>query len=274
MRNRTFFRRKKRQRRAETKEVPYPPRELRALVGPLDDEYYDNPSGAPVFPQLPDEDAYRQVFDFGCGCGRVARQLIRQVPRPERYVGIDIHSGMIDWCQANLAPATEGFEFKHHDVFNILLNPGDEKPRTLPLPVGDKQFSLVLAISVFTHLVESQAVHYLSEVSRILRPDGRFLATWFLFDKQHFPMMVEDQNALYTDPVDPTQAVIFDRSWLRGAAREAGLTITDIEAPATRGSWSYIIMTPTREGLEEAAFPRDEAPLVDAPWPNWLYEKT
>ena len=48
-------------------------------------------------------------------------------------------------------------------------------------------------------------------------PDGVAVTTWFLFDKANFPMMQEFQNALYISDFDPTNAVIFDRTWLSGA---------------------------------------------------------
>jgi SAM-dependent methyltransferase len=149
-----------------------------------------------VFPDVPVE-AYESVFDFGCGCGRIARMLIQQMPRPHRYVGIDLHLGMVRWCQANLEPYAEGFKFLHHDVRNLTLNPGDHKPTKLPFPASDGSFKLVIAWSVFTHSLEEQTVYYLKEVSHILYRDGIFLSTWFLFDKLYFPMMQEFQNALF-----------------------------------------------------------------------------
>ena len=60
-----------------TNSIPMPPLELRRLVGPLDDAFYENASGDFIFPQVP-EQAYVSVFDFGCGCGRQARQLMQQ----------------------------------------------------------------------------------------------------------------------------------------------------------------------------------------------------
>jgi SAM-dependent methyltransferase len=96
--------------------LPIPPPEMRALVGPTDPAAFDNPSHGLVYPYL-GADRYRRVFDFGCGCGRVARQLIQQRPRPERYLGIDLHRGMVEWARTNLAPAAPGFEFKHHRVY-------------------------------------------------------------------------------------------------------------------------------------------------------------
>ena len=86
--------------------LPVPPPEMRALTGLTDEAFYDNPGGGLVLPEIEsDPAAYDRILDLGCGCGRVARQLIQQHPRPSRYVGIDLHRGMVGWCQAQLAPA-------------------------------------------------------------------------------------------------------------------------------------------------------------------------
>ena len=181
---------------------------MRALIGGLGPEHFDNPDRVLVYPYLPVA-AYDSVFDFGCGCGRLARRLIQQDPRPRHYLGVDIHTGMIDWCKAHLTPFAPAFEFVHHNVFNVGLNP-KSADRVRPFPTDDS-FMLVEAWSVFTHLAEDQAEYYLSEVSRILAHNGIFQSTWFLFDKDGFPMMQEFQNALYINEMDPSNAVIFDR---------------------------------------------------------------
>ena len=187
------------------------------------------PSASSIFGGV--EADYDSVLDFGCGCGRAARQLLQQTVPPKRYLGVDIHAGMIAWDNENLAPRHPGFTFKHHDVFAAGLNPGADKPLTLPLPADDADISMAVAISVFTHLLEEQAVHYLREMRRVLRDDGYLLATFFLFEKEGYPMMQDFQNALYINHVDPTNAVIFDRQWLQRTAREAGLVIEQ-RAPA------------------------------------------
>jgi SAM-dependent methyltransferase len=242
------------------REPPIPPLEMRELVGPTDPAMFDNPTGKPVYPYLSDA-TYEAVFDFGCGCGRIARQLIQQTPRPERYLGIDVHRGMIQWCRDNLMPAAPGFEFLHHDVLSLGLNPGEGKPDRAPFPADNQSFTLVQAFSIFTHLTERQTVHYLSEVARILRPDGVLHSTWFLFDKRDFPMMQDFQNALYINDVDPSNAVIFDRDWLRRHATAVGLTILDVMQPTYRGHQWYVLMAPSRPGLVEVPLPDDEAPV-------------
>lgn len=242
-----------------------PPRELRELVGGLDTTSFENPRRTLVYPYLP-ESAYDAVFDFGCGCGRVARQLMLQVPRPKRYVGIDIHRGMIAWCRENLTPLAPEFEFRHHDVFAAGLNPTGAASEA-PFPVGDAEFSLVQAYSVFTHLTERQSEYYLRESSRILRRDGYVNTTWFLFEKRYFPMMQDFQNVLFINDVDPTNAVIHDRTWLVDTARDAGLVICHATPPAIRGFQWTIVLTPPRPGVEEVDLPADAAPFGRQPPP-------
>src|SRR5262249_30764548 len=147
-----------------------------------------------VYQYLPVQ-AYEEVFDFGCGCGRVARQLILQRPQPRRYLGIDLHRGMVAWCRKNLSPIVPQFQFAHHDVFMTNFN-SKSTNRVLPFPANDSEFTLVNAHSVFTHLTEEQIAFYLQECARILRPTGILHSTWFLFDKRNFPMMQEPNNAL------------------------------------------------------------------------------
>jgi SAM-dependent methyltransferase len=238
--------------------LPIPPFEMRQLIGPTDVSMFDNPDGSLVYQWLP-ESAYTRVFDFGCGCGRVARQLILQRPSPSQYVGIDLHAGMIDWCNQNLRPAAPNFSFYHHDVFNVLTNPGREKPLMSPFPAQDSQFTLVNALSVFTHLTQDQAEYYLRECARILAPDGILHASWFLFDKPDYPMMSGGFNALYVSYVDPSAAVVFDRAWLRDTARAMGLRIFQVIPPGIRG-YQWLVLMTKRTDLSEVELPPDTAP--------------
>jgi SAM-dependent methyltransferase len=226
--------RRRRDRAPASGELPLPPYELREIVGPTDPAEFDNPSGGLVYPDL-GPDAHRRVFDFGCGCGRIARQLLQQDSPPERYVGVDLHRKLVAWCADNLEPHAESFQFHHHDVFNATFNPGRSKPPTAPFPVPDGEFTLVNAWSVFTHLVQSQVAHYLGECSRLLAPGGVLQASFFLFDKREFAMLGSAQQALYGDDRDPTAAAIFDRAWVLEQIRAAGLTLRAAKPPKLRG---------------------------------------
>jgi SAM-dependent methyltransferase len=240
---------------------------MRRLVGREETSAFDNPSGGLIGPELPAA-CYEAVFDFGCGCGRHARQLIQQDLRPRRYVGIDLHRGMIAWCRQHLAPMAPGFEFHHHDVYNVGLNPeAPEDRRWLPFPVEDDAFTLVIGWSIFTHLVQEQAEAYMAEVGRVLRADGLFHGTFFTFDRAGFPMLQDAQNALYVNHVDPTNAVIFDRGWIRATAAAAGLKPVRIVAPTLRGFHWHVTLAALDSPLEECEWPPDAAAPGSRPPP-------
>jgi SAM-dependent methyltransferase len=239
-------------------DLPLPPIEFRRLVGPTEPQFFDNPGPQLIFPDVK-EAAYSSVFDFGCGCGRLARQLIQQRPRPQRYLGVDRHRGMIAWCQENLAPHAPGFGFQHHDVFHDLLNPSGT-PGHLPFPVGDGEITLLIAWSVFTHLLEADTEFYIREVGRVLSAEGVAVTTWFLFDKGDFPMMQEFQNALLINAVDPTNAVIFDRAWFLQQVAQAGLVPTRIVPPNIKGFQWVIHLEKQGHGRVAQQFPEDHAP--------------
>jgi SAM-dependent methyltransferase len=239
-------------------DLPIPPMEFRRLVGPTEPTFFDNPTQKPVLGGVPDS-AYASVLDFGCGCGRLARQMIQQRPQPARYLGIDRHKGMIEWCREHLRPHAPGFDFAHHDVLHDLLNPHGH-PGHLPFPAKDRDVTLFIGWSVFTHLLEPDAEFYITDMARVLGDDGVAVTTWFLFDKGDFPMMQEFQNALLINAQDPTNAVIFDRAWLLDRLSQAGLVITAVTPPAIRGfQWVTHIQ---RQGPGRVAvpFPEDVAP--------------
>ncbi len=221
-------------RRSErSHDLPLPPLEFRHLVGTTDPAAFDEPSTRVHLAGL-DAAAFEFVFDFGCGCGRLARELVRHGPTPRRYVGIDPHKGMIQWCRSHISTRAPQFEFHHHDVYQEFMNP-DGAFGQASLPAPDGSVTLFLAWSVFTHLLQADAEFYLRELARVLHPAGLAITTWFLFDKAGFPMMQDFQNALYISDFDPTNAVIFDKTWLQDALRTAGLREVSRTPPAVPG---------------------------------------
>lgn len=220
--------------------------------------HFENPTRGLLFPAIdrPPDDLYRSVFDFGCGCGRVARKLIQQDPPPARYVGIDQQWPLVNWCHKNLQPRAPQFSFVHHDIHHATLNPGGSVP-VAPFPALDHDVSLFIAWSVFTHLVQDEAEFYLRELARVLRPDGVALTTWFLFDKTGFPMMQEFQNALFINDVDPRNAVIFDKAWLFAQLALNGLVLTRAVPPSIRGFQWELQFEPQAEGRTNIALPDD-----------------
>jgi SAM-dependent methyltransferase len=245
---------------------PIPPFEMRQLVGPTDEAAFDNPSRAPIYGNVP-EAQFSEVLDFGCGCGRNARRLLQQTARPRRYVGFDLHPGMIKWCKQEITSRAPEFTFHHHNVYNRSFNPGLLKPRQRKMPADDQSFSLVIAHSVFTHTTQAQTEHYLREAARVLRPDGLLIATWFLFEKRFFPMMHDFQNTLYINIDDPTNATIFDRTWLEESLKMLGLGVVYAEAPAIRGFQYLLHIRQLNAGYPVVSIPEDQAPFGRMPPP-------
>lgn len=243
----------------EGPELPLPPVPLRRSVGVEDPRYFENPTGELVFGDAVPAENYRAVLDFGCGCGRIARQMLQQKSSvPDRYLGVDLYKPSIDWCSAQLTPFNPAFVFEHHDFFNAGLNPGGSKQ---PLPLaGGQAFSFVNAHSVFTHIIEDHVRFYFDEVARALADGGVARISWFMFEKALFPMMQESQNALYINTNDPTNAVIYDIDFVRGLYRGAGLHLYRIEPPAVRGH-QWLLYARRGGSGAEPEFPRDTAPL-------------
>jgi ubiquinone/menaquinone biosynthesis C-methylase UbiE len=100
-----------------------------------------------------------KVLDFGCGCGRVLRWMVRSAPSTNFY-GVDVDRQAIQWCAQNLKPVR--FE---------VSNPYP------PLPYPDQYFDIVYCISVFTRLNEDMQDLWLSEMKRILKPNGTLMFT-------------------------------------------------------------------------------------------------
>lgn len=242
--------------------LPLPPIELRRAIGPTDPSWFDNPSGRGALDDLriPGKPAidYRRVLDFGCGCGRVARQMMQQKKQPIEYCGLDLNKAAIEWSAENLSPRHPGFTFRHLDFHNAQFNPGGA-PQPLPFPVPENHYTLALACSVFTHIIESDIGFFFRECAKALADDGLLWSTWFVFDKRFFPALQPFQNALYINLDDPSNAVWYDVSFISRLHHENGLHICAVGASDIRGFQYGVI---ARKGIGQSLpFPDDLAPI-------------
>lgn len=114
------------------------------------------------------------VLDLGCGCGKLARFL--HLNPSLRYVGIDLFLPSILWCRRAFAEAGDRFRFEHFDGYSAEYNPeGRVQVADYRLPLADDTVDMAVCGSLFTHLLEPDAVHYLAEIQRVLRPSGQAL---------------------------------------------------------------------------------------------------
>lgn len=85
-----------------------------------------------------------KVFDYGCGCGRVARYI-------EGCDGEDADRSAEWWC-------------RDHSIIRL----------------GVKDVDSVICISVLSHVDRAEAVRILNRIRSLLKPDGRLFVTTHL----------------------------------------------------------------------------------------------
>ncbi|MED0906762.1 class I SAM-dependent methyltransferase [Bacillus nitratireducens] len=128
---------------------------------------------------------HEKVLDVGCGVGRMAVPLMNYLNTSGSYYGFDIYKKGITWCQDNISVVCNNFHFKHIDIYNQFYNPnGKEDASQYRFPYADESFDFIFLTSVFTHLLPKELEHYLSEIVRVLKKDGRCFITFFLINTE------------------------------------------------------------------------------------------
>jgi SAM-dependent methyltransferase len=190
---------------------PYPPLHLlqrTGNVGSADPERAYDEVGQEVRRMiegiLPNDWSWsgRRVLDFGCGAGRVMRQFAAETKNAE-FWGCDIDVASIKWVQENLSPPFQAITCKEQ--------PG--------LPFADGFFSVIYAMSVFTHLTE-HASGWLLELRRTLC-DGGLLVLTFLGEGMIQPLINEPwdedrigfNTVLHGNPWDVGGPLTFISPW-------------------------------------------------------------
>lgn len=101
-------------------------------------------------------DEFRNVLDWGCGCGRLARYFY-SLPNA-KLTGIDIDLDNLNWCKEH---------FPFGEFRSAPLHP--------PTDLEPSSFDLLIGISVFSHLTERDQIEWLHELNRIAKPGAYLL---------------------------------------------------------------------------------------------------
>ncbi|MBX6374649.1 MAG: class I SAM-dependent methyltransferase [Acetobacteraceae bacterium] len=132
------------------------------------------------------------VLDIGCGWGRLALPLARHLGPAGRYLGMDAAAEAIAWCRRAIGDADSRFRFHHADIRNSYANPRGRIPASAAVLLPwEERFDLVVATSLFTHLLPDAVERYVREAARLCRPGGRFFATFFLLDEESLRLSAE-----------------------------------------------------------------------------------
>ncbi|HLF00029.1 MAG TPA: class I SAM-dependent methyltransferase [Gaiellaceae bacterium] len=99
------------------------------------------------------------VLDIGTGTGALLRELVASGARPEKVVGVDASTRMLERARSAKLPG----EWR--------LEQADARK----LPFADESFSLVFASYVLNVLSDEDGTAVLREVHRVLAPGGRLV---------------------------------------------------------------------------------------------------
>ena len=185
------------------------------------------------------------VLDVGCGIGRMAIPLTNYLSKEGGYWGFDIVKKGIEWCQSRISPKFNNFHFQHSDVYNKHYNPkGNIQAQNFQFYFDDEFFDFVFLTSVFTHLLPSDLENYLSEISRVLKPGGKCLITFFLLNEESETLISLGRSTLdfshkmqgfkTTNEKDPEAAIAYDEKSIIRLFEKHKLRIIQ---PIHYGSW-------------------------------------
>ncbi len=223
------------------------------LIGGAHLRNYENQMG--LFPGM-------NFVDVGCGIGRDAFQLMDYLSPEGRYLGIDVTRDSIVWCQRHITPRDPRFSFHHFDAVNELYNPfGRRRTSDFRLPLPDASVDRIGLASVFTHLLEDEVLHYMREFRRVLKPDGRVHASFFLYSQAALQAARSagttawaatflhrlSKGVYANDPAYPRGAVAYDEETMRRLMQEAGLAT---DRPFVKGAWSGLFGDEAEEGQD------------------------
>jgi len=186
-----------------------------------------------------------RVLDVGCGTGRMAVPLTDYLSEKGEYWGFDIIKKGIEWCQENISKKFRNFHFLHSDVYSRHYNAsGKINANEYVFPFDSGYFDLVILTSVFTHMLPPDLENYVAEVSRVLKPGGRCVITFFLMTEEsealirsgHSSLIFKDriEGCFTTNRNDPEAAIAYDETDVQEIYRRNGLAITQ---PTRYGSW-------------------------------------
>lgn len=193
-----------------------------------------------------------RILDVGCGWGRLAFALIDEIGPGVEYQGFDPYHEHVRWAQENLASARPRYVVHLAETANEVYGPDAVLvPTQFRFPYLENHFDVVVAHSLFRFLQPEVFEHYVAEIARVLRPGGRFLASFHLLNEEstkRLPDMKEPLCFVFPDGVVTTTRP--HRQGLLAYQEDYVLEVLNRNAlvpePVDHGSWE-----PAENGLAQ-----------------------
>ena len=134
------------------------------------------------------------VLDIGSGIGRIAIPMMNMLEGP--YEGFDVVKTGVDWCRKNISSRKPNFRFQFVDLHNDLYKRKGRNAADYHFPYEKKSFDFICAISIFTHLLPEETENYFRQITRVIKPGGCAVFTFFLLDEETHRLMVKNKNGL------------------------------------------------------------------------------
>jgi SAM-dependent methyltransferase len=208
------------------------------------------------------------LVDIGCGQGRLAIGLIRDLPQA-RYLGLDVSARSIDWCTNHLETRHPSYRFRHINLVNALYNPrGNALAPAFHLPVTSGTADIVYMWGVVTNMEPEHLVPYAEEISRILRPGGKLFLTANI--EANVPKVsINPENYVPFVCSGPLHIVRYERQYFLDVFQSAGLKLTQFAYHAAGNCQSEMYFANERHldlklsGSSDASSSQSPSPTFD-----------
>ena len=166
------------------------------------------------------------LLDFGCGNGRLAHALAKDVDL-KSYVGIDIIPEFLKYAEER---CPKNYKF-------ILNN-------SLSIPLSGIQFDFVVGFSIFTHLLQAEIMIYSQQIFDLLKPGGKFLYS-FLELEHHWDIfeLTYKLHKEHSKPY-PHLNMFLDRNQIATIADKCGFVLEKFIEPKFVGQSVVILKKP------------------------------
>jgi SAM-dependent methyltransferase len=134
-----------------------------------------------------------KILDIGCGTGLLGISSQPFVTDGGTYTGIDVMIDDVNFCKSHYK--SSNYHFIHLDVANPSYA-SSQSSKLQPWSIKDESQDLVTALSVWTHLNETDAIFYFNEIHRVLKKGGKAIITLFYLNEHYQDSLAKRSNEM------------------------------------------------------------------------------